>query len=383
MAAQNRSSKPPRGGAGTNRPAGAPPSARGGSGTRQGASSGGPRRLGQQSNAPRRLGQQPATARPSSGAQRRAQRARGSSARYGWLAVALVVVVAAVIIGVHFATSSTPKPTNTSADRNPPAVSSAVVTQLATVPAQVFNSVGVGTQPAALDVISGAPPLTSATLPGASKTGKALPVFAFVGGEFCPWCALARYSMVLALSRFGTFHGLKAINSGPTDGNIPTFSFLGSTYTSPYVKFVANEYQDRLRNPLERTPTWLDRLFFKYSAAQYCSACGGSPGIPFLDVANKYESEGAPGAFTNTESVLGGGSSQTGGGITRSEIVAGIRNPNSSIGQAIGASIFISDANYQSAAICGADGGMPHSVCNSSGVKAAAAALAATKAIPW
>ena len=73
------------------------------------------------------------------------------------------------------------------------------------------------------------------------------PVFLYVGGEFCPFCAAERWSMVVTLDRFGTFSNLHIISSSSTDefANTPTFTFYKSTYTSPYLDFQPVELYDR------------------------------------------------------------------------------------------------------------------------------------------
>jgi hypothetical protein len=81
------------------------------------------------------------------------------------------------------------------------------------------------------------------------KDGK--PQLLFVGGEFCPFCAAERWSLVAALSRFGTFSDLKQIRSAVNDGDLATFSFYKSSYTSKYIDFNPIEYSDRNHAKLE------------------------------------------------------------------------------------------------------------------------------------
>ena len=61
----------------------------------------------------------------------------------------------------------------------------------------------------------------------------------YEGAEYCPFCAAERWAMVMALSKFGTFWGLKLTNSSVSDfaPDTATFSFYGSTYTSKYLAF--------------------------------------------------------------------------------------------------------------------------------------------------
>ena len=57
----------------------------------------------------------------------------------------------------------------------------------------------------------------------------------FVGAEYCPYCAAERWSMIMALSRFGTFTGLKEMSSesNDVDPDTSTFTFVDSSYTQP------------------------------------------------------------------------------------------------------------------------------------------------------
>jgi hypothetical protein len=47
--------------------------------------------------------------------------------------------------------------------------------------------------------------------------GGGKPEVLYIGAEYCPYCGTERWSMIVALSRFGTFRGLKEIRSSPTD----------------------------------------------------------------------------------------------------------------------------------------------------------------------
>ena len=63
----------------------------------------------------------------------------------------------------------------------------------------------------------------------------------YIGAEFCPICATQRWPMTVALSHFGTFSNLQQTHSAVSDGNIPTLSYYGSTFTSPYLTFTPVE----------------------------------------------------------------------------------------------------------------------------------------------
>ena len=119
-----------------------------------------------------------------------------------------------------------------------------MIDTLASVPTSTFNSVGRRQQTDPLTETKDQPPLTSGGLPR----------FVYVGAEYCPYCAVMRWSLVTALSRFGTFSKLEATTSSADYAPIPTFSFVGSTYTSKYVVFTPYEIADRTGAALQSTP---------------------------------------------------------------------------------------------------------------------------------
>ena len=82
--------------------------------------------------------------------------------------------------------------------------------------------------------------------------------FLYVGGQFCPFCAAERWSLVKALSRFGTWSGLSSDQS--SDGsvvaepflNIPTYNFINAKYKSDYISFAHKETADRQGRLIKR-----------------------------------------------------------------------------------------------------------------------------------
>ena len=54
---------------------------------------------------------------------------------------------------------------------------------------------------------------------GASQylTSGGKPEVLYMGGEYCPYCATERWSLILALDRFGSFSGLEYMQSSSTD----------------------------------------------------------------------------------------------------------------------------------------------------------------------
>ena len=53
------------------------------------------------------------------------------------------------------------------------------------------------------------------------------PEILYIGAEYCPFCAAQRWSMIIALSRFGTFSNLHFMTSSASDysPSTPTFTF--------------------------------------------------------------------------------------------------------------------------------------------------------------
>src|SRR5271157_1620444 len=97
---------------------------------------------------------------------------------------------------------------------------------------------------------------TTGTLTSSGK-----PIVLFVGEEGCPYCAEMRWSMVLALLRFGNFTNLAYMTSAYDGTDYPTFSFIGSTYTSKYIVLQSYELADRAGNTLQTQPANFQSIF--------------------------------------------------------------------------------------------------------------------------
>lgn len=275
-------------------------------------------------------------------------------------AIGAVVVIAGGLVGARLAGSSAPAK---------PATDMAAIRTLTSIPAAVFDAVGTGGEAPPFALAAGQPPLR--------RDG--LPVVVYVGAEYCPYCAVLRYSLVAALSRFGTFSNLAESASGPNDGDISTVTFARARYRSPDVAFTGIETADRFGKVLTRPPAWVAALTQTYDGdastgtpSRFAAGRWTQPGIPFLDVANHALLAGAPASLA---AVVSSGA-LTNGGPGFAAITRSLAHPRSATGQAIGATSFIATANYISAAVCRANGGRPTAVCASTGVRAAAQALA-------
>ena len=185
-------------------------------------------------------------------------------------------------------------------------------------------------------------PFTPVAGQAALKGSNGLPELLYIGGEYCPNCAAERWSLLNALSRFGTVTQVSQIQSN--EGNISTFSFRGSSYTSQYLDFVPREIADNTANhgPLDTLTTSEQQIFNQDDS-------GGS--IPFIDVGNRYQLVGASYSYT----VLQDSASNA---FSWQDIASSLGDTSSPIAQNI-----LGTANYLTAAICTVDGQQPGSVC--------------------
>jgi thiol-disulfide isomerase/thioredoxin len=234
----------------------------------------------------------------------------------------------------------------------------AVVRAATSVPAQDFDAIGApqAGQPGET-LLSGQGPLT--------VDGR--PAVVFVGAEFCPYCAAERWALVVALGRFGTFSHLGATSSSASEvfPGTPTFSFVGTTYASAYLRFAAVEEFGgdpattskagfpRLRGLDDMEATLLRR----YDTAPYVPDSGV---LPFVDVGDRLVESGAglgfsPGVFQ---------------GLSMAQVATDLGQPQSPVAQAV-----LGAANRLTAAMCAVTGDRPAAVCSSAGVRAGAARL--------
>ncbi len=285
-------------------------------------------------------------------ARRAAQRRKGIAVA-GSIAAVLVVVVALVVVKLVGSTANASGAKTASAT-----VADSVSRAIASVPAATLDKVGAGptypasgsTYPNAIHTISPAgPPLT----------GNGKPEIVYVGAEYCPFCAAERWALTVALSRFGSFSGLRLIHSSATatDPNTATLSFYKSTYTSKYVTFLTTEAQTVSKAPLEPLTSLDKALMAKYDAPPYVPA-NYSGSFPFVDFGNRYVIDGA----SYDPSLLAH--------LTWQQIGADLAKPSSTVGQAVDAA-----ANHITAAICKITSNQPADVCTSTGVTSASGSI--------
>ncbi|MDE3065076.1 MAG: DUF929 family protein [Acidobacteriota bacterium] len=272
-----------------------------------------------------------------------------------------MVVVALIVVKV---TGGSPSSSNNGFQATDPAI----VADLTTVPTTVIDAVGVKSPVSPVYppvVLKGQPLLT-----GTSATGATLPEVLYVGAEWCPYCAAERWTMIVALSRFGTFSNLGDTTSSSIDvyPNTPTLTFAKSTYTSKYLVFKPVEMFDNVINPATNNYTPLMKItkadsaiVAKYQTKKYIPGWSGTPGhiyYPFVSLGNQFLISGP----SYTPALLQG--------QTRAQIAAGLSDATSPITQAI-----VASANYFTASLCALTKNQPAAVCSDPAVLAAKKAL--------
>ena len=264
----------------------------------------------------------------------RARRPRGPSPTALLVIGCAVVVATALIVAIAVGNKSTNDQVATGPD------AAAIINQVTSVPAGVFDTVGAGTAAGKPKVLSGDP---------LSVNGK--PEVLYIGAEYCPYCATERWAMVAALSRFGTFSNLSLTRSSSIDvyPSTPTFTFHGSGFVSNYLTFTPVETQTN-----EPSPNGGYKPLDTLTAGQQQLVSSLGSGIPFIDIAGKYLINGV----TYDPGVLQG--------KTGIAIATALRDGKSPISTGV-----IGSANLLTALICQTTGGQPATVCDTPGVRAA------------
>jgi hypothetical protein len=215
--------------------------------------------------------------------------------------------------------------------------------------ATVLNAVGAGGQTGNLLPVAGGTLLQDAS-------GK--PMVVYVGAEYCPFCAAERWSIAVALSRFGTFSNVREIESSSTDTrpDTHTLTFYKSTYTSSSIDFSSTEVQDRAGKALETMSPAISSIFTKYDVTPLTVLTGQ---FPFLDIGNKY-------VLNNTSF-----DPQILAGLTWDQIATRMQDPSDPVCKAI-----MGNANFIDAAICLASGDRSSAVATSPVIQAIEQTLA-------
>ncbi len=152
-----------------------------------------------------------------------------------YLALGLIIV-AICLLGALVLVRDNSGPTTTSTVETFNAAPSSLVATVTSVPASVYDAVGVTSPTVPVESLgpagTGGAPIWLAT-----AGGPPLPVVFFYGAEFAPYPAVQRWPLILALSRFGTFTQLGVMQSSATTAfaSLSTFTFWNVRYSSKYV----------------------------------------------------------------------------------------------------------------------------------------------------
>ncbi len=218
-----------------------------------------------------------------------------------------------------------------------------------TVPTSTLQSVGL---PSSVDV----PTRVTPSLSTVASNG----LVSYVGAEFCPYCALQRWALLVALSKFGTFTHLDdQVFSSSSDvyPHLASWSFVGAAFTSKYFTFKATELTSSKPSP--GGPGGYQRLQ-RMSRAQRVAFDKFNPqrGLPFVDIGNRYVTLGA----SASPSVLEG--------LSLSEIGNDLKHSQSPVAGAVDGA-----ANYLIAALCTMTQKTPPAICSNGVIQTASRAL--------
>jgi Domain of unknown function (DUF929) len=274
-------------------------------------------------------------------AEKRAEQRRRLFITGGSVLGVIVIVVAFILVK----SMSSPTTTPTSTGRTP--LPASVASNVTGVPASALAAVGKGS------VITSSPPVTKVTGPPLTSNGK--PEMLYIGAEYCPYCAAMRWSMAVALSRFGTLSTpLHGIHSASNDAfpNTATLTFYNSGYNSQHLTFTPVENLAVDHSLLQSPTAQQNQIWARYEPDP------NQRGYPFIDIGNRYVIKGPiydPGVLK---------------GLTWSQIAADLHNPSSPVAQGV-----LGAANYITAAICKTTNNQPTSVCSAPSIKAVAGGL--------
>ena len=171
------------------------------------------------------------------------------------------------------------------------------------------------------------------------------PLVLYVGAGYCPYCAAERWSIAIALSRFGTLSGVGLTTSSSTDiyPNTPTLSFNGTTLQSSSIEFQGVEISDRFQKPLQAPTAAQQRVM---------QALDPQGSIPFLDIGNRQVGVGAGYLPDNLQ------------GLTWQQVARNLQDTSNPLSRQV-----IGNANWITAAICQAAGESAAPVCSAAAIR--------------
>ena len=258
-------------------------------------------------------------------------------------AAAALIVVAAALVAFRLAASPGPDPalaglihevTTVPVGKSVPGLPASA----SSVSAYSSTLIGDG----GLKAVSG-PPLT--------RGGK--PEVLYVATEYCPYCAMENWPLIVALSRFGQFTDMTTSRSPEFEHVAPidSWTFYGSHYASRYLSFVPVErYSNVLVNAkaspaagasyrkLQQLTPAQQAIFARYDKSR---------STPFLDFGNQAAQTGSgpiPAPLMT--------------GKSWSQIAAALRRPSTDLGSAL-----ITEADLLTAELCRLTGDRPATAC--------------------
>ncbi|MEM3227737.1 MAG: DUF929 family protein [Candidatus Micrarchaeaceae archaeon] len=258
------------------------------------------------------------------------------------LYIIIIVIVAAAVLAAYF-NSAHGAPTSSLIGKQVPVSTLSLMKSIA-MNSTLAEAIGSGS--------AGNPPL--------SENGTPLyvdnkPTVVYFGADYCPYCAVTRWGLILALMRFGNFtllHYMQANANDPAGPNTPTFSFYNSSYSSSIINFMSVETLTRNETPLQAPNAIENATFDKYDLNNPQLPSSERGGIPFVDFGNKSVQDGAEISPLLIYKLSWG------------QILQDLNNPNSTVAQAI-----IGNANVFTAQICRIDNNTPANVCDQNYVK--------------
>jgi hypothetical protein len=200
-------------------------------------------------------------------------------------------------------------------------------------------------------LLTGAGGLTAVSGPPLTRGGK--PEVLYLATEYCPYCAMENWPLIVALSRFGQFTGLTTSRSPTFEHIAPvdSWTFYGSRYASPYLSFVpVEQYSNVLVNAkanpdaresyrkLQQLTPAQQALFARYDKTR---------STPFLDFGNHAAQTGS-----------GPIPAQLMTGKSWPQLAAAFRQPGTDLGAAL-----LTEADSLTAGLCRLTGDRPASAC--------------------
>jgi hypothetical protein len=280
-------------------------------------------------------------ARQASRGRTHSRNARAAGRPWGLISAVGGIVAAFVIVVIVLATL----PSSLKQDVAVSPVPASLMTSITSVPSSTLKAVKGGD-------ISNSPLNIPASYKPVALSSNGLPEIAFVGAEYCPYCALQRWSLVIGLSPFGTWSDLHLIRSSVYDSpsNLPTFTFAyGAKFTSKYVAFSSHELQSNVSINKNGSP-YKSLQSVGGTVATAFTTIDTTQGYPFLDYAGKFVQLGSEATSADVAALEG---------LSWNQVAQQLRNPKSVVAKEV-----LGGASYVTAATCLVTGQKPGATCN-------------------